>query len=379
MGFLRADIEVAMQAMQSNETDVVMEYLLNNPRGEEFQSSLPEGESVTATGGAVDAAGDVPLQDITAIGAEGEEVIAGDDLSAAPATGTGTGTVPVTASLAASIGDISVIESDDSMAVQDPATFSSEMPVVLNAVDSVESIAGATTGTATTTATATRATATAAAVGTAAALGIVAIEGASAAPEQTQTTTTTTASNTAAAANGPADVLLLRRDLGQLITELSRLCEEDGTPRLLDPTSTVAPVADPVPTLDSASFPLSTTSTAETAEAILVPQGIEAPSIAVPGTPIPVIPSVSTDEGPRITRARETVSEAQLMLQTLGRQGLGLPDADPGSANWVSPASRAIDSLVRPIKYSETQNHTHFYHLFMQFAVRVCTSLHECM
>ena len=172
MGFLRADIEVAMQAMQSNETDVVMEYLLNNPRGEEFQSSLPEGESVTATGGAVDAAGDVdvPLQDITAIGAEGEGLIAGDDLSAAPATGTGT--IPVAASLAASIGDISVIESDDSMAVQDPATFSSEMPVVLNAVDSVQSIAGATTGTATTTATATRATATAAAVGTAAALGI---------------------------------------------------------------------------------------------------------------------------------------------------------------------------------------------------------------
>ena len=367
MGFLRADIEVAMQAMQSNETDVVMEYLLNNPRGEEFQSSLlAEGESVTATGGAVDAAGDVdgPLQDITAIGAEGEGLIAGADLSAAPATGTGT--VPVTASLAASIGDISVIESDDSMAVQDPATSLSEMPVDLNAVDSVRSIAGATTGTATTTA--------AGATATAAAVGMVAIEAASAAPEQTQTTaTTTTASTTAAAASGPADVLLLRRDLGQLITELSRLCEEDGTPRLLDPTAAIAPEADSVPTLDSASLPPSITSTAE---AIPVPQGIEAPSIAVPGTPIPVIPSVSTDEGPHIRRARETVSEAQLMLQTLGRQGLGLPPADPGSANWVSPASRAVDAMVRPIKYSETQNHTHFYHLFMQFAVRVCMSLH---
>ena len=33
MGFVRADIESAMLAMQSNETDVVMEYLLNNPGG----------------------------------------------------------------------------------------------------------------------------------------------------------------------------------------------------------------------------------------------------------------------------------------------------------------------------------------------------------
>ena len=333
MGFLRADIEVAMQAMQSNETDVVMEYLLNNPRGEEFQSSLVEGESVTATGGALDAAGDVPLQDITVIGAEGEGIIAGDDLSAA--TGTGTETVPITASLAASIGDISVIVSDDSMAVQDPTTSFSEMPVVVNAVDSVESTARATTR-----------AATGAGTGTAA-VEITAVGIASAAAEQTSTTTATT---TATAANGPADVLLLRRDLGQLITELSRLCEEDGTPRLLDPTSTVAPVSDPVPTLDAASLPPSTTSTVETAETIPVPQGIEAPSILVPGTPIPVIPSESTDEGPRITRARETVTEAQLMLQTLGRQGL--QDSDPGSANWMSPPSRgADDSMVRPIEF----------------------------
>ena len=34
MGFVRADIESAMLAMQSNETDVVMEYLLNNPGGD---------------------------------------------------------------------------------------------------------------------------------------------------------------------------------------------------------------------------------------------------------------------------------------------------------------------------------------------------------
>lgn len=337
MGFLRADIEVAMQAMQSNETDVVMEYLLNNPRGEEFQSSLAEGESVTATGGAVDA-GDVPLQDITTAGAEGEGVIAGDDLSAA--MGTGTGTVPVTASLAASIGDISVIESDDSMAVQDPTTFSSELPVVVSAVDSVQSITGATTRTAT--------VAVAVAGTGTAAVGMAAVEVAGAAPELT---TTTTATITATAANGPADVLLLRRDLGQLITELSRLCEEDGTPRLLDPTSTVAPVSDPVPTLDSASSLPPTTTTAETAEAIPVPQGIEAPSILVLGTPIPVITSVSTDEGPRITRARETVTEAQMMLQTLGRQGL--QDSDPGSANWMSPPPRgADDSIVRLIKFS---------------------------
>lgn len=321
MGFLRADIEVAMQAMQSNETDVVMEYLLNNPRGEEFQSSLPEGEggSETATGGTVDAAGDAPPQDMTILVGEGERVGGGDALNAAT----------VTASLAATIGDVSVIENDDGMTVQDPAG-SSSLPSVDVSVQAGQSVEG-----------------TAAVAGGREAVDAVGAaeqpRSATARPTTTATATTTT--------NGPADVLLLRRDLGQLITELSRLCEEDGTPRPLDPSSAPASASDTVPTLSSTSLP--PTPTTSTLESILVPQGNEAPSAPVPApsTPIPALSSVISVENSQITRARESVSDAQLMLQTLGRQGL--QDSDPGSASWLSPASRGVDprgpddSLVR--------------------------------
>jgi hypothetical protein len=324
MGFLRADIEVAMQAMQSNETDVVMEYLLNNPRGEEFQSSLPEGEggsrSETVTGGAVDAPGDAPPQDLTILSVEGERVGGGDELNA-----------PVTASLAASIGDVSVIENDDGMPVQDPTGSTNESSVNVS-VQAGQSVEGA----------------------VAVAAGGVAVDAVGAAAEQTLSTTarpTTTATATATT-NGPTDVLLLRRDLGQLITELSRLCEEDGTPRPLDPSSAPAPTSDAVPALDSTTLPPTTTSTLES---VSVPQGNEALSVPAPSTPIPAISpalsSVISVENSQITRARESVSDAQLMLQTLGRQGL--QDSDPGSASWLSPAPRGSDprgpddSLVR--------------------------------
>ena len=307
MGFLRADIEIAMQAMQSNETDVVMEYLLNNPRGDEFQTSHPEGESITAAGGVADATGDVPPQDITMMGVEVERVRGGDDVNVAL----------VTTSLAASIGDISTIEREDSMALQDPVGSSSEMPGGINAAAPVQSREGA--GSATE--------------------GRVVVEAAITEYEQSRSATTRTTTT----ANGPADVLLLRRDLGQLITELSRLCEEDGTPRPLDPASAPASLSVPVATLDSATLPPSTTFTAEL---ISVPQGNEAPSLPVPGAPIPMAPVIIADEGPRITRARASVSEAQLMLQTLGQQGL--QDSDPGSASWLSPLPRGgDDSLVR--------------------------------
>lgn len=321
-----------MHAMQSNETDVVMEYLLNNPRGEEFQSSLPEGEggseSLTATGVAVDAAGDAPPQDMTILSGEGERVGGGDELNAS-----------VTASLAASIGDVSVIENDDGMPVQDPAgsTNGSSVNVSVQAGQSVEGAV-------------------------AAGGGRGAVDAVGAAAEQPRITTarpTTTAMATATTTtNGPADVLLLRRDLGQLITELSRLCEEDGTPRPLDPSSAPAlasvptTASDAVPTLDSTPLPPTTTSTLESTS---VPQGNEALSVPAPTTPItalsPALPSVISVENAQITRARESVSDAQLMLQTLGRQGL--QDFGPGSASWLSPAPREgdprgpDDSLVR--------------------------------
>ena len=365
MGFLRDDIEVAMQAMQSNETDVVMEYLLNNPRGEEFQSSLPEGqgeggiESETATGGAVDAVEDVPPQDMTTLGVEVERV-GGDELNA-----------PVTASLAASIGDVSVIENDDGMPVQDPAGSATESSVSVS-VQAGQSVGGA----------------------VAVAGGREAVDAVGAEAEQSRSATarpTTTATATATATtNGPADVLLLRRDLGQLITELSRLCEEDGTPRPLDPSSAPAlasaptTASDAVPTLDSTSPPPTTTSTLESTS---VPQGNEALSVPALTTPIPAMsPALSsvistanaqiatanaqmttanaqiatanaqmttanariatanaqmTTANAQMTRARESMSDAQLMLQTLGRQGL--QDSDPGSASWLSPAPRGAD------------------------------------
>ena len=356
MGFLRADIEVAMQAMQSNETDVVMEYLLNNPRGEEFQSSLPEGEggSDAATGGAVDAAGDVPPQDLTILSGEDERVGCGDELNA-----------PVTASLAASIGDVSVIENDDGMPVQDFIGSTTE-PSVNASVQAGQSVEGA--------------------VAVGGGRGAVDAVGAAAEQPRSATARPTTTATATATTNGPADVLLLRRDLGQLITELSRLCEEDGTPRPLDPSSAPtlasAPTtaSDAVPTLDSTSPPPITT---PTLESVPVPQGNEAPSVPAPTTPIPAMsPALSsvistanaqmthadsvisnanariitanaqiTTANAQMTRARESMSDAQLMLQTLGRQGL--QDSDPGSASWLSPAPRGgdprgpDDSLVR--------------------------------
>jgi hypothetical protein len=339
MGFLRADIEVAMQAMQSNETDVVMEYLLNNPRGEEFQSSLPEGEvgSETATGGAVDAAGGIPPQDMTILSVEGERVVGGDELNA-----------PVTASLAASIGDVSIIENDDGMPVQDPAGSSTESSVNASA-QTGQSVEGAVTA--------------GGVRGAVDAVGAAAEQPRSATARPTimaTATATATTTTTTATTNGPADVLLLRRDLGQLITELSRLCEEDGTPRPLDPSSapalasapTTASASDAVPTLDSTSLPPTTTSTLES---ISVTQGNEALSVPARSTPIPALspalPSVISAENAQITRARESVSDAQLMLQTLGRQGL--QDSDPGSESWLSTAPRGTDprgpddSLVR--------------------------------
>ena len=244
MGFVRADIEVAMQAMQSNETDVVMEYLLNNPRGDDFLAGS-EGDNGPA---------------------QGDETISlGGEPDGAPA-------VPDT--LSALVGDISAVEDQD---VSLALTVDS-LPQEALQTDSTGESAGAGAG----------------------------IQG------QIQTQTQGEGEST-------ADVSVLRRDLGQLINELSRLCVEEGTPAEGGAETLPPPPSD------------------QSQMQGLPPTG-PGSSEATGGSPTP---------GPSdpFSTARVSVADARLLLQALGRRGLQeVPDAP--SLLTPPPLEDGEDSVV---------------------------------
>lgn len=244
MGFVRADIEVAMQAMQSNETDVVMEYLLNNPRGDDFLAGS-EGDNGPTQGDETNSLGGEP-----------------DGVSAVPDT------------LSALVGDISAVEDQDVSLALTVDSF------VQEAVQTESTGAAAGTGI----------------------LGQGLVEG------QVE-------------GESGAAVSVLRRDLGQLINELSRLCVEEGTP-VEDGTGSLPP-----PPSDQ--FPVQ----------VLPPAGPRS-SEAIDGSSTPV-------PGPTdpFSTARVTVADARLLLQALGRRGLQ-EVSDAPSLLTPPPPEDGEDSVV---------------------------------
>jgi hypothetical protein len=244
MGFVRADIEVAMQAMQSNETDVVMEYLLNNPRGDDFLAGS-EGDNG-------------PTQDeINSLGGEPD---------GAPA-------VPDT--LTALVGDISAVEDQDVSLALTVDSFTQEAVQT----DRTES-AGA------------------------------GIQGQIQGEGQGD-------------GESAADVSVLRRDLGQLINELSRLCVEEGAPVEEGAGSLPPPPSD------------------QSSLRGLPPTGPSS-SEATDGSPTP-----NPTPGPSdpFSTARVSVADARILLQALGRRGLQ-EVSDAPSLLTPPPPEDGEDSVV---------------------------------
>lgn len=228
MGFVRADIEVAMRAMQSNETDVVMEYLLNNPRGDDFLTGS-EGDNI-------------PTQDETSsLGVE-------PDLGSA---------VPDT--LSALVGDISAVEDQDASLALTNDSFVQEAVHTDSAAETAETgMQG---------------------------LGPGQVQGEGEGQGEVESV---------------ADISVLRRDLGQLINELSRLCVEEGSPVESGSGSLPPPPSDQSPMQG------------------LPPTGPSDATDAPRGTDTSPGPAISDP----FSAARVSVADARLLLQALGRRGL---------------------------------------------------------
>lgn len=289
MGFVRADIELAMQAMQTNETDVVMEYLLNNPRGDDFLMS-PEGENDTPNEEPFGTRSTVGAGTLGGVGVGVRREV--DDLERA-----------VPDALSALVGDISAVDaSEDSLLLV--AETSQDL-----AADDDDADTGPRPGRIPDTP-------------VSAAFGV----------DQDRSTGTGDEALTQGGGRG-ADVAGLRRDLGQLISELSRLCVDGdatgtgtGTPADESAIPSLLTVSVPLPVPPPVSLDITPTTP---------------PSRGPSDNALDPVPAVqgeySTPRGP---------ADARLVLQALGRRGLR--EEDSLAPSLSDPPGDGNDSVVRP-------------------------------
>ena len=280
MGFVRADIAFAMQAMQTNETDVVMEYLLNNPRQEEFYLEPSGGDAEDS------------FRDMESVGAgvgagAGREV---DDLERA-----------VPDALSALVGDISTVD-----ASEDSLLLVAETSQVLAADDDDADVDP----------------------------GSIPNSLSSAVFGSDQDRTgggEVQPQGGGGGGGGGADVAGLRRDLGQLISELSRLCVDGDATGTGTGTGTPADESA-LPSLLTASVPLPVPPPVSLDSTPVTPPHHGPSHIAVE----PVQGDYSTPRGP---------ADARLVLQALGRRGLR--EEDSPAPTLSTPPGDGNDSVVR--------------------------------
>ena len=284
MGFVRADIAYAMQATHTNETDVVMEYLLNNPRLDEFYLDPSTGDA-NETFRNLETTGDG-----VGVGA-GREV--GDLERAVPDA------------LSALVGDISTVDaSEDSLllvAETSQALAADDDDTGVDPGSVLDSLASN-------------------------AFGSDQDHSAGGGEVQPQV------GGIGGGGGGGADVAGLRRDLGQLISELSRLCVDGDATGTGTGTGTPADESA-LPSLLTASVPLPVPPPASLESTPVTPP--HGPSASALDPVQGVQGEYSTPRGP---------ADARLVLQALGRRGLR--EEDSSAPTLSTPPGDGNDSVV---------------------------------